>query len=660
MSYIKLKPDIFHVGDIESHNGLDCNPYLLIDGAEAVLFDPGSKLDFEQVLENITALVSLDQIKYVVVHHQDPDFCSQIPLLEEVGLKAQVVTSWRTMTLIQYYDIKSPYYLIEEHENRLTFGNNRVVEFILTPYLHFAGAFASYDRVNKTLFSSDLFGAFSYNRTLYADKNYMGKMLTFHEHYMPSNSVLRPVMDTLMLYDIQLILPQHGSIIRENVRSYMVALRTLECGTLLSPIKKNLMEAGGYLIVFNDIYQRLITLYPPNEVQAVYESLNEIALNEYGEIISYSGDPNLVWNLIFESIQEMRGMRWLTVIEPFVRNLCAIYDLEVPEIMSHSLAEVDAQNRKLMEINQSLDQTIKTVNEKLVKCPITGLFNERFLVTLLLEELNVEDWRDVGAVICISIDDFSKYILKYGAEEESAVLINMAYMLKEKFGEQSIFKLEETDFGLYLKGYDTSTLINLVENFRNEMESSDHFLGKLTVSIGAAFPKEVDLDAVSYEITVKNYMERALNRLRIAKVKGKNYFCHSGEASSDVIQAHKILLVDSDITNLEVLKNFISELNIEVLTASDCIIGLELAKIHLPKLIISDIILDKMDGFILREELQKSSKTKNMDMIYLSHQKDEESVNRALELGVIHYIKKPYLLSELIGIVHKKSKGLRE
>ncbi|MBF4692363.1 oxygen-binding di-iron domain-containing protein [Fusibacter ferrireducens] len=660
MSYIELKADTFHVGNIEMHNGLDCNPYLLIDGNEAVLFDPGSKLDFEQVLENVVSIVSLDQIKYVVVHHEDPDFCSQIPLLEAVGLKAEVVTTWRTMTLIQYYGIQSPYYLIEEHDNQLTFGNGRVLEFILTPYLHFAGAFASYDRVNKILFSSDLFGAFSYNRTIYADDDYLGKMLTFHEHYMPSNSVLRPVMDTLMFYDIQMILPQHGAIIKTNIKKYIEALRTLECGTLLSPIKKNLMKEGGYLIVFNEVYQRLITLYPPREVREIYDAMKVFALNDQNEVVAYSGDPKEVWQHIFVKIQEVKGMIWLTVIEPFVRNLCVIYDLELPKIMTHSLAEVDAQNRKLIEINQSLDQTIKNVSEKLVKCPVTGLFNERFLMTLLLEELNEEDWRNVGAFICISIDDFSNYKLKYGAKEDEAVLTNMTYMLKETFGEQAVFKLDETDFGLYLKGYDPNDLITLVESFRNAIELSENFLGKLTVSIGAAFAEELELDAISYELTIKNYMEQALNRLRIAKMRGKNYFCYTGGVQQESNQTQKILLVDSDIINLEVLKNFIGELNIEVISASDGTTGLELARLHLPKLIISDIILDKMDGFLLREALQKSSKTKDIDMIYLSHQKDEESVGRALALGVIHYIKKPYLLSELLGIVNKKLKGLME
>lgn len=656
MSYIEIKNNIFQVGDTTMNLGLDCNPYLIIDGDEAVLFDPGSVLDFEIVLENVLSLVTLDQIKYVVVHHQDPDFCSALPLLEKAGLNAQIVTSWRAMTLIQFYGVKSPFYLIEEHDDKLIFGNGKTLEFINTPYLHFPGAFVTYDRSNKILLSSDLFGAFSYNRTLYADEHYLEKMKAFHEHYVPSNSVLRPAMDVLKLYDIEMILPQHGSIIKSDIGKYIEALRTLECGSILRPIKKNLMEVGGYLIVFNEVYQHLVIVYRPSEVHELYKHTQAFTFNEFNEIVAYEGNPKELWQSFFYLIYEVKGMIWLTVIEPFIRNLCAIYDLEIPSIMLHSLAESDAENRKLIDMNQSLNQTIKMVNEKLVKCPITDLYNERFLHSLLIEELKEEDWRDVGALVCISIDDFSKYKLKYGSNEEDAVFINLAYMLKASFGEQSVYKLDEADFGLYLKGYDQETIINKVEQFRVDVEQSDNFLGRLTVSIGASFPNELDLDAVSLDHTVENYFNYAYDRLRLSKQRGKNYFSYQGEINREHTAKTKVLIVDSDVTNLEILKTFINELEIEVLTATDGAEGLMMAKEHLPNLIISDIILEKIDGFLFREELQKSSKTKNIEMLYLSHQKDEASVKRALELGVVHYLKKPYMLSEIIGIV-KKNQG---
>jgi CheY-like chemotaxis protein len=60
-----------------------------------------------------------------------------------------------------------------------------------------------------------------------------------------------------------------------------------------------------------------------------------------------------------------------------------------------------------------------------------------------------------------------------------------------------------------------------------------------------------------------------------------------------------------------------------------------------------------MDGFMIRETMLQSSILKNIPFIILSHKKDEETVQRALSLEIVHYLKKPYMLSELIGIVRK-------
>ena len=67
-----------------------------------------------------------------------------------------------------------------------------------------------------------------------------------------------------------------------------------------------------------------------------------------------------------------------------------------------------------------------------------------------------------------------------------------------------------------------------------------------------------------------------------------------------------------------------------------------------------------MDGFLLKEKLLSNSRTKNIEVIYLSYQKDEDSVNRAQELGVVHYVKKPYLLSELLGLIKRNIRGVNK
>lgn len=658
MGFEALASGIYHIGNSFSRNGLDCNPYLLIDGDEVVLFDPGSAIEFEEVISNLKEVVEIDKIKYIVLHHQDADICSSVPLYEELGINAKIVTSWRTMTLVQYYGIQSEYYLLEENNFQLTLDSGRELTFVQTPYLHFPGAFVTYDTKTKVLFSSDLFGAFSFNRTLYADDTYMDKMLTFHEHYMPSNSVLRPVMDVLLTYDIDMILPQHGSIINKDVKRYISALRTLECGTLLAPIKKNLKESGGYIAIFNDIYTRFSSLYPHSEVVEIFKKVDELKFDEEELIVDYTSSPEHVWNHIFDTVKSEKGMVWITVVEPYIRNLCATYDIPLPKALESLIHSAQVENERLMQMNQSLEQTIKSVNEKLIKCSVTGLYNEIFFESLLLEELEHEDWRDIGAFVTIGVDNFSKYKLTYGVAEEHSVLNNITYMLKERFGENAVFRLDSTDFGLYIKGISKDEIVSRLEMLRTDVAKSQLFLGKITVSIGVAFPKEINLDDATLDMTVQHYMELSLNRLRIAKLKGKNYLCHEGFDVEHEGLSNSVLIVDYDETNLEVIKTFIADLGVEILEAHDGYEALDLAETHVPRLVISEVNLPKMDGFLLREQLNANSKTKDIEFVYLSYLKDEDSVNRAIQLGVMHYLRKPYLLSELIGIIKRNVKGL--
>jgi diguanylate cyclase (GGDEF)-like protein len=657
MGHVKIKEGIFHVGDGNTHNGLDCNGYLMIDGDDVVLFDPGSIIEFDQVVKNIEEVVSLDKIAYIVAHHQDPDVCSNIPQFESLGLNFKVVTSWRSMTLMQYYGIQSEYYLLEENAYRLTLNSGRELRFIQTPYLHFPGAFVTYDFLTKSLFSSDLFGAFSFNRTTYADDSYMDKMLVFHEHYMPSNSVLRLVMDVLLTYEIDLIMPQHGSIINQEVGKYIRALRTLECGSLLSPLKKALKDSGGYLSVFNDVLRRFYSLYDHDQVLELFKGMGCFILNENHQISDYEGNPEDIWHQIFQVIKEEKGMIWIVVIEPYVRTLSLTYDIELPEAMSSLLHSAQMENERLIKMNEELEQTVKAVNEKLIKCPITGLYNERFLETLLVEELDKEDWRDVGSIAVIGIDDFSKYKLTYGADEEESVLNNIAYILKEQFGDNSVFKMDSTDFALYIKALTGRDLVEKLEILRTNISKSHLFLGGITVSIGVAFPRELSLDSATFELTVENYIEQSLNRLRLAKLRGKNRLVYESNQEEAILKQSSVLIVDPDDTNLEVLKTFVKELGVEVYLAHDGIEALEKAEIYVPNVIITEINLPKMDGFVLKEQLRAKSKTKEIEVVYLSYLKDETSVRRASELEVMHYLKKPYLLSELIGIIKRRTKG---
>jgi hypothetical protein len=106
---------------------------------------------------------------------------------------------------------------------------------VFTPYLHFPGAFTTFDELTGTLFSSDLFGGFTNDDELVAaDMSYFEDIRPFHEHYMPSREILAHGMEDLETLPLELIAPQHGKIIPKPLiagdRSLEAARPTLPDG----------------------------------------------------------------------------------------------------------------------------------------------------------------------------------------------------------------------------------------------------------------------------------------------------------------------------------------------------------------------------------------------------------------------------------------------
>lgn len=224
---------IYWVGSHDPKELFHCNPYLLVDGEEAVLFDPGGVTDYAKMAEKLFSIVEPARIRYVVLHHQDPDICASAPLLEEaVGhRKIRIVAHSRASTIISFYGVKSGFYLADKNGYSLTLKSGRILRFLTTPFCHFPAAIVTYDEREKILFSSDLFGAISPGWSLFAGEGYEEQMRTFHVGYMASTRHLSRVMEMIGKLDLEMILPQHGSIIpKEMIPQCIDFLKKLPCG----------------------------------------------------------------------------------------------------------------------------------------------------------------------------------------------------------------------------------------------------------------------------------------------------------------------------------------------------------------------------------------------------------------------------------------------
>jgi OmpR family response regulator RpaB len=106
----------------------------------------------------------------------------------------------------------------------------------------------------------------------------------------------------------------------------------------------------------------------------------------------------------------------------------------------------------------------------------------------------------------------------------------------------------------------------------------------------------------------------------------------------------KILVVDDEISIRRILETRLSMIGYTVVTASDGDEALAVYKKELPNLIILDIMMPKLDGYGVCQEIRKDS---DIPIIMLTALGDVADRITGLELGADDYVVKPFSPKEL-------------
>jgi two-component system chemotaxis response regulator CheY len=95
-----------------------------------------------------------------------------------------------------------------------------------------------------------------------------------------------------------------------------------------------------------------------------------------------------------------------------------------------------------------------------------------------------------------------------------------------------------------------------------------------------------------------------------------------------------VLLVDDDLNVREMYAEVFKTAGFKVLEANDGLEGLDKATKEMPSVIFTGIVMPRMDGFSMIEELKKNVSTSNIPIMISSHMGREEDQRRATLLGV--------------------------
>lgn len=102
----------------------------------------------------------------------------------------------------------------------------------------------------------------------------------------------------------------------------------------------------------------------------------------------------------------------------------------------------------------------------------------------------------------------------------------------------------------------------------------------------------------------------------------------------------KVLLVEDDVTLVDMYSLKFKEEGYNLLTAENGETGLALALKEIPDVILLDIMMPKMDGFAVLAELKKNATTKNIPVLMLSNLGQTADVEKGEAMGAKDYIVK--------------------
>ena len=224
--------------DDEAHEDsfLSVNQYLLVQGKNAILIDPGSEVIFDDLYDAVSNHVDIENIKYVFLSHQDPDVSGSISQWA-VSTNARFVMSSLWVRFMSHYGFMemSRVMSLPDHGAKLKFADDSLW-FIPAHFLHSPGNFSLYDTKSKIIFSGDIGAAvvkspIDYKHVKSFDEH-KEALHGFHKRYMGSSKLCRAWVSRVEKLNIDMIAPQHGLVFeKEKVSEFLKWLKELKCGS---------------------------------------------------------------------------------------------------------------------------------------------------------------------------------------------------------------------------------------------------------------------------------------------------------------------------------------------------------------------------------------------------------------------------------------------
>ena len=119
-----------------------------------------------------------------------------------------------------------------------------------------------------------------------------------------------------------------------------------------------------------------------------------------------------------------------------------------------------------------------------------------------------------------------------------------------------------------------------------------------------------------------------------------------------------ILIVDDAPENIEILNSQLQNFNRKAAPNGE--IAITIAKKSLPDLILLDLVMPGLDGFDVITKLKEEVSTRDIPIIMITAKSDSDSIVKALSLGAVDYIRKPFNPEEVLLRINQQITIIRQ
>ena len=236
------KIDLFE-GQYVVPNGMAYNSYAIIDEKIAIMDTVDANFTHEW-MDNIQNAIGSRKPDYLIVQHMEPDHSANIMNFVKAYPDVKIMASAKAFKMMHNFfgtDFTDNQIIIAEGDT-LCLGKHNLT-FIGAPMVHWPEVMVTYDRTDKVLFSADGFGKFG---ALDVEENWACEARRYYFGIVGKYGVqVQNLLKKASGFDIQIICPLHGPVLKENLGYYLGLYNTWSS---YQP------EEEGIMIAYTSIY----------------------------------------------------------------------------------------------------------------------------------------------------------------------------------------------------------------------------------------------------------------------------------------------------------------------------------------------------------------------------------------------------------------------